>query len=92
MAYYGPVSSRNSYFQRRESKSFAEKLGFDFLFLVLPAFLLSFWVDKSLDFWLTQANEAPVDCPYWVAFLVALPWPLTLIILAFASFAKYILF
>ena len=92
MAYYGPVSPSNSYFQRRATKSWGEKFIFDFLFLLCPAILLSFWVDNSLDFWLTQANEAPVDCPYWVAFLVALPWPLTLVILAFGAFAKYVLF
>lgn len=92
MAYYGPVNSRNSYFQRRASKPWAERLGFDFLFIFLPALCLSFWVDKSLDFWLTKAADTPIDCPFWVALLVALPWPLTLIILAFASFAQYVLF
>lgn len=34
-------------------------------------FLLSFWTDRNLDFWLTYFKGETVDCPFWLSFLAS---------------------
>jgi hypothetical protein len=44
----------------------------------LVVFLMSFWTDRNLDFWLSYFKGQPVDCDWWLSFLIAIFGPATL--------------
>lgn len=53
------------------------KMGFTFLFEVLVIFIascivLSFWTDRTLDFWVSRFEGVAVDVPAWISVLVTL--------------------
>lgn len=37
---------------------------------VLSVIPISIWTDRTLDFWCTHFAHHPVNCPWWLSFIV----------------------
>jgi len=46
------------------------------IFFILLSFAttisISFWTDRTLDYWLTYFKDMPVDVPFWLSVLVTI--------------------
>ncbi len=55
----------------KQEKTAAES-GIACLGFLLVMFILSFWTDRNLDFWLSHFKGQPVHCPFWMSVIVTI--------------------
>lgn len=55
------------------------KLGEYLIVYLVLTIALTFWTNRTLDFWVTYAKGVPTDAPVWVAFLVSMLSPIAFV-------------
>lgn len=52
--------------------------------------LFAMWTDRNLDYALTYIKDYPVDCPFWLSFIVSILAPAALILNIICELARLV--